>query len=81
MPIAKTVKLSTKGQIVIPQEIREKLQVRPGDRLVLLFRDGETVLLTPAEYARHTRGLLRGLWGHEKEAIDAFLQKEREAWE
>lgn len=80
MNIARTVKLSSKGQIVIPQEIREALQAAPGDRLVLLLQDHGVLLLSPSEYARRTRGLLKGTWGGTKETVDAYLQGERDAW-
>lgn len=80
MAIIKTVKLSSKSQIVIPREIRERLGAQPGDKLVLLLRNHEAVLLTPAEYARQTRGLLKGTWGDTKEKVDAYLQGERDAW-
>lgn len=78
--LAKTVKLSSKGQIVIPQEMREALAVAPGDRLVLLLREGDVLLLSPAEYARRTRGMLRGTWGGTREAVDEYLQAERDSW-
>lgn len=39
-----TVKLSQGGRLVIPAEMREKLQINQGDELVLEERDGELVL-------------------------------------
>lgn len=81
MVLARTVKLSAKGQIVIPQEMRDALAVAPGDRLVLLLQEGEVLLLSPAEYARRTRGLLRGTWGAGKEEVDGYLQRERDGWQ
>jgi len=38
------VKVSKKGQIVIPKEAREKLKIREGEKLALILRDDEIVL-------------------------------------
>jgi AbrB family looped-hinge helix DNA binding protein len=43
-------RLSTKGQIVLPGKIRERLGLKPGDPLDASIEDGR-VVLTP----RHTR--------------------------
>lgn len=40
------VKLTSKGQLVIPQEIREELKLHEGDR-ILLFRENGTMVLRP----------------------------------
>jgi len=37
---------SNRGQIVIPKEVRKKLQIRPGKRL-LLKTEGDHILLSP----------------------------------
>jgi AbrB family looped-hinge helix DNA binding protein len=38
------VKVSSKGQIVIPREIRKKLGVKGGEKLLVLTRDGDILL-------------------------------------
>lgn len=38
------VKVSPKGQIVIPKDVRERLGVRTGEKLLVLSRDGEILL-------------------------------------
>jgi AbrB family looped-hinge helix DNA binding protein len=40
-----TVKTSTKGQVVIPVEIREKLGIKPG-QLVKLSIEGKRAVIT-----------------------------------
>ena len=39
-----TTKLSSKGQVVIPEKIRKKLKLKPGDRFVVVA-EGDAVLL------------------------------------
>jgi AbrB family looped-hinge helix DNA binding protein len=42
--IEDVIKVSSKGQIVIPREIRKKLGVNCGEKLLLLTRDGDILL-------------------------------------
>ncbi|MCF7890183.1 AbrB/MazE/SpoVT family DNA-binding domain-containing protein [Candidatus Bipolaricaulota bacterium] len=39
-----TATLTSKGQITIPKEIREKLELKKGDKLALIERDGNVIL-------------------------------------
>lgn len=41
-------KISTKGQITIPIEIRKKLKVNPGDRVVFM-EQGEKIIIANAD--------------------------------
>lgn len=53
-------RLSTKGQIVIPLEIRRHMGLRPGDRIDFVVADDGSVALRPALLdVRDLRGLLR----------------------
>jgi antitoxin PrlF len=38
------IKISPKGQIVIPREVRKKLGVKGGEKLLVLTRDGDILL-------------------------------------
>jgi antitoxin PrlF len=38
------IKVSSKGQIVIPREIRKKLGVKGGEKLLVFTRDGDILL-------------------------------------
>ena len=52
--------LSTKGQIVLPKEVRDFLELRPGDRVDFVVRDNGDVLIRPAVIdIRELKGLLR----------------------
>ncbi len=41
--------VGTKGQIVIPQEIREQVNIKPGDKMVLLMRGKNAVVMLPMD--------------------------------
>ena len=40
----KTVRVSDKGQIAIPQSIREELSIEKGDNLIILHLNGKILL-------------------------------------
>jgi len=46
-----TAKLMAKGQITLPKDVREFLGLRPGDRVPLICKDGQVVLMNPVRYA------------------------------
>ncbi len=57
-----TTKMSQKGQIVIPAEIRKRYEIEPGDKLELVDIGGEIVIVpisikNPIDEAR---GFLKG---------------------
>jgi len=45
----KDAKLSKKGQITVPKEVREKLGVDAGDRIVFFFDEKDDIKITNAE--------------------------------
>jgi AbrB family looped-hinge helix DNA binding protein len=55
-----TVTISSKYQLVIPKEIREALELRPGQKL-RIFTAGDRVELVPVKKLRAMRGFLRGI--------------------
>ena len=56
-----TVKTSSKGQIVIPKEIRDQLGVKPGSLVELKFVNGHIVIRPlPQDPVAALRGSLRG---------------------
>jgi AbrB family looped-hinge helix DNA binding protein len=50
-----TVKVSSKFQIVIPREVRERLNLKPGDEFKVV-NIGGTVKLIPVRSAKEMRG-------------------------
>lgn len=80
-----TTKLSEKGQIVIPVELRRKYNIEPGSNVELMDIGGEIVIIpisikTPIDEAkgflkggRSTKELLKAIRKEEKD----FEQKKR----
>ncbi|MCY7343325.1 MAG: AbrB/MazE/SpoVT family DNA-binding domain-containing protein [Pseudonocardia sp.] len=54
-----TVRVGPKGQVVIPQQLRDQLGIRPGDE-VDLRRDGGRLVLVPVRAARPLLGRFSG---------------------
>ncbi|MFQ5684377.1 MAG: AbrB/MazE/SpoVT family DNA-binding domain-containing protein [Candidatus Binatia bacterium] len=59
MPIVKT---SSKGQVVIPAEIREKIGLKPGDKVLVTLADDKRVSIEPVpdDPIKALRGFLKG---------------------
>jgi AbrB family looped-hinge helix DNA binding protein len=57
MTLRKEVELGSNGRVVIPQEIREALEVKPGDKLVFLFKDGRLELTTRRAVVERLHGM------------------------
>lgn len=54
------VTVSPKFQIVIPQEVREAMDLRPGEKLQV-FQLGQRIELVPVRPIREMRGFLKGI--------------------
>ncbi len=53
------VKLSPKFQVVIPQLVREKLDLKPGEQIVVIEKDG-IIHLIPLKPIKQMRGFAKG---------------------
>ena len=73
-----TAKLSRKAQLVLPASIRRRLNIRPGDRLILEVEDDHVVLRkapeSDVEVLRRYRSDLWKDYGRE-------LERERDGWD
>lgn len=55
----KTVALSSKFQIAIPKEIREKLHYQAGDKFMFIAK-GDILYLVPVSNLKNLRGIMKG---------------------
>ena len=64
-----TVTVSPKYQVVIPKEIREKLKLKPGQKLQII-QIGDKLEFIPVLDIKKARGFLKG--------IDTDISRERD---
>jgi AbrB family looped-hinge helix DNA binding protein len=55
-----TVTISPKYQVVIPQSVREKLGVQPGQKVKMILYENRVELI-PIKPVREVRGFLKGI--------------------
>jgi len=53
------VKVTSKGQIVIPSEVRKKLNIQKGQKLVVSVEENRIILEPVEDILRKGRGLLK----------------------
>ncbi len=54
------VTVSPKFQVVVPKDVRSKINLRPGERLSVLEHEG-VIHLVPIRSLKSMRGFLKGL--------------------
>jgi AbrB family looped-hinge helix DNA binding protein len=76
-----TARLSSRGQMVIPKEIRQALGLEAGDTVFFVLEgDSVRMFLRPKDYSEYMYGLGKEIW----EVLgggDQFLTEERASWE
>ena len=77
-----TAKLSRKYQIVVPKEVRKKMNLRVGERVAVYGVDENRAMLVrrPKSYADALQGLGKEVW----EALggaDKYIREERASWD
>jgi AbrB family looped-hinge helix DNA binding protein len=70
--------VSSKGQLVIPAEMREALGIEPGTRIAIR-QEGEELILTPAtkQAAREILSRLRGMTAGGPSMTDELIAERR----
>jgi len=74
----KNCRISTKGQLTIPKDFRDKLKLHEGDEVILYIQDNGIIIKPKIAHLGMLRGLLREEIALNK-AID-FIQAERKKW-
>jgi AbrB family looped-hinge helix DNA binding protein len=55
-----TVTVSSKFQIVIPEDVRLRLKLQPGQKVVVIEKDG-VVHMIPLKPVKEMRGIAKGI--------------------
>jgi AbrB family looped-hinge helix DNA binding protein len=54
------VKVSSKYQIVIPRDVRERIELKPGQDVVIIEKDG-VIHVIPLKPMKEMRGFAKGI--------------------
>jgi len=77
---AYAVTMADRGRLVLPAEVRERLQIKEGDRLTLrVDPDGTIRLQTGAAFARSLRGMFKHLAPGRSLSDELIAERRREA--
>ena len=78
MEIVAKITVSEKGQITIPKEIRTRLNILKGDKIIVYLKDNEIILKKPEK-----RSLVEILKSHTRWGVKGvdFQRKLREEWD
>ncbi len=74
----KKSKISTKGQLTIPKEFRDKLNLHSGDEVILYIKEDKMIVKPKIAHLGMLRGLLRDEIDIDK--AHEFIQSERKKW-
>jgi len=78
---ALAAKVSSRGQVVLPKEIRRQLNIKQGDILLFVVEDNTVRMFPqPESYAHYTRGLGKEMWA-KLGGGERFLHEERTSWD
>jgi len=66
--------ISSKGQITLPSDIRNKLDIKPKDKVEVIIRDGEIILKTVPSF-RKLRGSVCRKKGSAHRAMELAVSK------
>jgi AbrB family looped-hinge helix DNA binding protein len=55
-----TVTVSSKFQVVIPEDVRVRLKLQPGQKVVVIEKDGVAQMI-PLRPVKETRGIAKGV--------------------
>jgi len=67
-----TVTVSSKFQVVIPEDVRSRLKLQPGQKVIVIEKDG-VVHMIPLRPVREMRGIAKGITAQNvREELDRF---------
>jgi AbrB family looped-hinge helix DNA binding protein len=73
------VQLGDRGRLVLPAEVRKRLNLHDGDELlVMVSPDGSLRLTSPGQVVRETRGVYRARAGNRSLANELIAERRAE---
>lgn len=78
--MATSVRVGKRYQVVLPKKVRQRLDLREGDVLLIeVSRRGILLVPKPKSYTAHLSGLHREVWKNLD--VDEYMARERKAWQ
>ena len=78
MEIIAKITVSEKGQITIPKEVRDRLGILKGDKIIVYLKDNEIIMKKPEK--RRLVEILRSHTRWDVKGVE-FQRKLREEWD
>ncbi|MCA1787331.1 MAG: AbrB/MazE/SpoVT family DNA-binding domain-containing protein [Desulfobacteraceae bacterium] len=75
---SESVVVSKRGYIILPAHLRKEMGIKPGTRVMIIRENDRIILETIPSFTQKLSGLTRQTIGTTPEAVDAFIDKERE---
>lgn len=73
-----TVKVSSRGYIVLPAPLRKELEIKPGAKMLLSREDDRLILKPVHSFTDKLAGLTKQSIAETPEVVTAFIDAERE---
>lgn len=73
-----SARLRPRNQLTLPAAVASRLDVKPGDRFIVLVDGPDSVRLV--RIRESYAGALAGLWGTTSAEMDEWLRTERASW-
>ncbi|MGH7195956.1 MAG: AbrB/MazE/SpoVT family DNA-binding domain-containing protein [Candidatus Saccharimonadales bacterium] len=73
-----TSTVSSKYQIVIPKELRQKLQIKPGQKVSFELDRNRNLKISATDPVQELKGKYAGKWGSDPVA---YIRKQRDKWD
>jgi len=74
------VTLRAKSQVTLPQRIVRKLDLKPGDDLIVRVEEDQPEVIQMRHVRRSYAGIAAGVYGTPEE-VRAYVRGERKAWD
>ncbi|WP_297535098.1 AbrB/MazE/SpoVT family DNA-binding domain-containing protein [Thermococcus sp.] len=69
-------KVDSKGRVVIPKDVRRKLNIKPGEEFLVTEIDGDTIVLRRFNVKKMLEKLVRNSMGVDLEELEAETEEE-----